>query len=74
MAKPSTISDPVLAELISIKRLLVFALLQAGTSQAQVAGALGVDQSVVSRMFSPPKKKPRVVAAEQVSEQARPRR
>jgi len=57
MAKPSATSDPILSELISIKRLLVFALLQSGASQAQVAGALGVDQSVVSRMFSVPGKK-----------------
>jgi len=56
MAKPSDNNDPVLAELTSIKRLLVFALLKSGSSQEQVAGALGVDQSAVSRMFSAPKK------------------
>lgn len=44
-------SDPVLAELVAIKRLLVFALLKSGASQTYVATALGVDQSQVSRMF-----------------------
>jgi predicted transcriptional regulator len=56
MAKSSNASDPVLAEMISIRRLLVFALLKSGASQDQVASALGVDQSGVSRMFSAPKK------------------
>jgi predicted transcriptional regulator len=57
MAKPSATSDPLLAELISIKRLLMFALLQSGASQSQVASALGVDKSVVSRMLSTAGKK-----------------
>jgi len=43
--------DPVLTELVTIKRLLVFALLKSGASQAQVAAALGVAQSQISRMF-----------------------
>jgi predicted XRE-type DNA-binding protein len=43
--------DPILEELIAVKRLLVFALLRSGASQKQVATALGVDQSQVSRMF-----------------------
>jgi predicted transcriptional regulator len=51
MAKPANNTD-----LTSIKRLLVFALLNSGASQSQVAAALGVDPSVVSRMFSAPKK------------------
>lgn len=53
MAKSSKTDsvEPVLAELLSIKRLLVFALLKSGASQAQVAGALGLTQSRVSRMF-----------------------
>lgn len=44
-------ADPVLSELVAIKRLLAFALLRSGASQKQVAAALGVDQSQVSRMF-----------------------
>lgn len=44
-------TDPILAELMAIKRLLVFALLKSGASQAQVAAALGLSQSQVSRMF-----------------------
>lgn len=43
--------DSVLAELISIKRLMVFSLLNSGVSQQQIAAALGVDPSQVSRMF-----------------------
>ena len=52
MAKASsTPTDTVLAELIAIKRLMVFALLRSGVSQDDVAAALGVSQSKVSRMF-----------------------
>jgi predicted XRE-type DNA-binding protein len=49
----STNSDAaaILAELTAIKRLIVFALLNSGTSQSVVATALGVSQSHVSRMF-----------------------
>ena len=40
-------------ELVAIKRLLVFALLQQpGVTQAQVATALGVAQSQISKMIS----------------------
>lgn len=45
---------PVLAaeeELIAIKKLIMLLLLKAGASQDEVAAALGVDQSSVSRMF-----------------------
>jgi predicted transcriptional regulator len=49
--------DPLLSELVSIKRLLAFALLRMGASQGEVASALGVDQSAVSRMFSTATKK-----------------
>lgn len=52
MAKPeATSTDPELAELVAIKRLVVLALLRSGASQRQVAAALGVSQSQVSRMF-----------------------
>ena len=52
MAKAkATPTDPVLAELVAIKRLMVFALLRCGATQRDVASALGVDQSQVSRMF-----------------------
>lgn len=46
-----TMSDPVLAELDCIKRLLTLLLIKAGASQGEIAMALSVDQSVVSRMF-----------------------
>lgn len=44
-------TDPALKELIAIRKLLVLALLRSGLTQAQVAGALDVDRSVISRMF-----------------------
>ncbi len=44
-------ADPIVAELVVIKKLLVYALLESGTSQGAVAAALGTNQSTVSRMF-----------------------
>ena len=44
-------SDPALEELDAIKRLLVLFLIKAGTSQEEIAKALLVDQSAVSRLF-----------------------
>jgi IS30 family transposase len=41
----------ILAELTTIKRLMVFQLLENGASQRQLAEALGVNQSQISRMF-----------------------
>jgi len=43
--------DDVLRELDAIKRLLTLLLLKIDTSQGEVAMALQVDQSEVSRMF-----------------------
>jgi hypothetical protein len=43
--------DQRLNELIAIKRLLVLALLKSGLTQTQVAGALEIDRSQISRMF-----------------------
>jgi len=43
--------DPVLAELILIKKLMVFSILSSGVSQRQLAKSLGVDHSRISRMF-----------------------
>lgn len=50
--KPGSIEDPVQKELNDIKRLLVLLLRREGASQAEVAAALDVAQSSVSRMFS----------------------
>jgi len=47
----TTQTDPALAELIAIKRLIVFSLLRSGVSQNHIALALGISQSQVSRMF-----------------------
>ena len=48
MPKKST--DPILDELVLIKKLLVLKLLTEGLTQSQIATVLGVDQSVISRM------------------------
>lgn len=44
-------TDPILEELIAIKRLLVFQSLKAGATQKEVASALNLDPSRISRMF-----------------------
>lgn len=44
-------ADPIYVELDAIKRLLILGLIRAGATQAQIAAALGVDQSHISRMF-----------------------
>jgi hypothetical protein len=53
--KPSTKSkdddDPLLKELVVIRKLLVYALLRTGASQKQIGAAIGVSQSSISRMF-----------------------
>lgn len=55
MAKNTLINDPVIRELDAIKRLLALLLVKAGTEQNELAIALGIDQSAVSRML--PKRK-----------------
>jgi hypothetical protein len=44
-------SDPVLAELQMIRKLLVLAMLRSGITQAQLGGILGLSQPEVSKMF-----------------------
>ncbi len=56
--KNDIVSDPVLNELESIKRLLTLLLFKIGTPQSEIAIALGIDQSNVSRMFPSSKIKP----------------
>ena len=43
--------DPVVKELVDIKRLMVLALLRDGAKQDEIAAALGISQPSVSRMF-----------------------
>lgn len=43
--------DPVLIELVAIKRLLAYAIMRSGAKQDDIAAALGVGQATVSRMF-----------------------
>lgn len=50
MAKVSaTPIDPVLVELVAIKRLMVFALRKSGVTQDDIAVVLGSSQAQVSR-------------------------
>ena len=51
MAKNILVNDPVVRELDAIKRLLALLLVKAGTEQKELATALGIDQSSVSRML-----------------------
>jgi len=44
-------NDPLLKELVIIRKLLVYALLRTGGSQKQIGTAIGVSQSAISRMF-----------------------
>jgi predicted transcriptional regulator len=44
--------EQIVAELVTIKRLIIFALMRNGASQGEVAKTLGVGQSQVSRMFA----------------------
>lgn len=52
MAIQTEPTDPVVAELTAIKRLLVSLLMRSGASQDDVAKALGITQGTVSKMFS----------------------
>jgi predicted transcriptional regulator len=49
-ADPNT-ANAIVRELGYIRRLLILQLLRSGVSQAEIATALGVNQSSVSRMF-----------------------
>lgn len=51
----------VIGELQDIKRLLVAALLRSGMTQDGVAKALGANQSTVSRLLQPPKRRQKTV-------------
>ena len=53
-SKDGRVADHVLDELQAIKRLMIFGLIRSGASQGEVAAALGVNQSSVSRMFPKP--------------------
>jgi DNA invertase Pin-like site-specific DNA recombinase len=49
--KKKSDDNPLVRELDAIKRLLAVFLLKSGASHADVAKALGVDRTVVARMF-----------------------
>jgi DNA-binding NarL/FixJ family response regulator len=42
--------DPIVRELLDVKRLLILQLLTQGVSQDQIARALGINQSTISRL------------------------
>lgn len=52
MAASASASDATARELDGIKRLLILQLVRDGASQAEIASALGVAQSSISRMIS----------------------
>ena len=54
--------DPVTDELGSIKRLLVLQLITSGVQAKDIASALGVDQSAVSRLVPARKVKKRTTS------------
>lgn len=49
-------SEAILAELVAIKRLLISEMMRKGATQDDVAKALGIDRSQISRMFVTKKK------------------
>jgi predicted transcriptional regulator len=51
--------DPVAGELDSIKRLMVLQLITSGVQAKDIAAALGVDQSAISRLVPARKVKKR---------------
>ena len=58
MAKKKDEQDPIVAELEAIKRLLVLALLKAGTPQGEIAKALKASQASISTSYRFGKVKP----------------
>lgn len=44
-------TDPAIAELVAIKKLLILLLVREGLTQSQVASALEIDRTSVSRLF-----------------------
>jgi IS30 family transposase len=50
VAKSDKENHPLLQELGDVKRLLILQLLAQGVSQGQIARALGVNQSTISRL------------------------
>ena len=59
MAEKEISLHDLLDELVALKRLVAFKFLRDGLSQEDVAKALGVNQSSVSRMFGATDKKKR---------------
>lgn len=51
MAKRLKSADPVVTELVEVKKLLILDLLSRGVKQSQVAKMLGVDQGNISREY-----------------------
>jgi predicted transcriptional regulator len=45
------LTDQAIKELAAIRKLLVLSLLNSGLTQNQIAGALDIDRSAISRMF-----------------------
>jgi predicted transcriptional regulator len=56
MADQATLAK-MASDIESIKKLVIFALMNQGHSQSKIAAALGTSQASVSRMFSKPNAK-----------------
>ena len=50
MSRATKSNDPVLDELVAIKKLLILMLLNGGLTQSQVGDVLEIDRSQISRM------------------------
>ena len=44
-------NDEQLKELVTIRKLMILGLMRSGMTQAELGAALGVDRTVVGRMF-----------------------
>lgn len=51
MVEKNVPEDPVVHELRELKKLMVLMLMRDGANQREIATALGVNQSSISRMF-----------------------
>ncbi|WP_417492332.1 helix-turn-helix domain-containing protein [Maricaulis sp.] len=47
----NNVQEATVEELTAIKKLLILGLINSGMTQTQIATALGIDRTTVSRMF-----------------------
>jgi DNA-binding NarL/FixJ family response regulator len=51
ISKTDNLDDELLEEIVSLKRLFILYLVKSGVTQEEIAAALNVNQSTVSKMF-----------------------